>query len=294
MSAYRHLKSAPSAFSIQLESTHIHISLTQVFPNNITTMTQTVLVTGASGFIAAHIIEAFLSAGFHVRGTVRNESSAQKVREAHPTAGDALSFAIVPDIAAAGAFDEAVKTVDGVIHTASPFTLGSKDFQTELYDPAVNGTTSVLKAVKASNPNIKRIVITSSFASVLDVSKGSRAGYTYTEKDWNPMSGEEAIKLNDPVAGYLVSKTLAEKAAWDFVENEKPNFSISTLTPPMVYGPLASTFESLSKLNTSSADIYRLINGSEKSVPDTSFWAYIDVRDRKFYPLISSISMETD
>jgi nucleoside-diphosphate-sugar epimerase len=75
---------------------------------------QTVLVTGASGFVAAQVVEAFLKAGFKVVGTVRSQSTAQKVRETHKTAGDNLSFAIVPDIAAPHAFDEAVKGVDGV------------------------------------------------------------------------------------------------------------------------------------------------------------------------------------
>jgi len=78
-----------------------------------------------------------------------------------------------------------------------------------------------------------------------------------------------------------VSKTLAEKAAYDFVETQKPGFSIATLTPPMVYGPLLQGFKSMGKLNTSSADIYRLYNGSLKEVPDTAFWAYVDVRDRE-------------
>ena len=128
---------------------------------------------------------------------------------------------------------------------------------------------------------MRRIVITSSFASVLDVTKGLRPGYVYTEADWNPMTAEETHAAG-PSAAYLVSKTLAEKAAFDFVEKEKPGFSIATVTPPMVYGPLLETYDSMEKLNTSSMDIYRLFNGSLKEVPDTAFWAYIDVRDRMF------------
>ena len=77
-------------------------------------MPQTVLVTGASGFVASHVIRYFLENGFNVRGTVRNEKSAAKVREAHSKYADALSFAFVKDISEIGAFDEAVKGVDGV------------------------------------------------------------------------------------------------------------------------------------------------------------------------------------
>lgn len=77
-------------------------------------MSQTLLVTGASGYIAAHVIHQLLEAGYKVRGTVRSESSAQKVRETHSRYADALSFSYVKDIAAPGAFDEAVVGVDGV------------------------------------------------------------------------------------------------------------------------------------------------------------------------------------
>ncbi|KAH8883055.1 NAD(P)-binding protein [Thozetella sp. PMI_491] len=241
-------------------------------------MPETVLVTGASGYVAAHIINVFLAAGYHVRGTVRSESSAQKVKEAHPEYADALSFAIVPDLAAPGAVDEAVKGVDGVIHTASPFVLNAKDFDKELFEPAKNGTLFVLQAVHKYNPSVKRIVITSSFASLLDFPTGTRPGYTYSEKDWNPMTTEEA-KEKGPVEAYLVSKVIAERAAFDYVEKEKPNFSIATLTPPMVFGPLAQEFSSMSKLNESSGEMWALINGSAKEIPPTGFYAYVDVRD---------------
>lgn len=165
-----------------------------------------------------------------------------------------------------------------MIHLASPFILDSKDYEKDLFKPAVNGTVSILKAVKEYNQSVKRIVITSSFAAVLDFTKGLRPGYVYTEEDWNPVTTEEAKKAG-PSAAYLVSKTLAERAAYDFVKSEKPNFSITTLNPPMVYGPLLQNVESMAKLNTSSADVYRLFNGSLKDVPDTTFWACVDVRD---------------
>jgi uncharacterized protein YbjT (DUF2867 family) len=77
-------------------------------------MTQTVLITGASGFVASPVIRKFLEAGFKVRGTVRSESSAEKVKQLHSKYASELSFATVEDISAPGAFDEAVKGVDGV------------------------------------------------------------------------------------------------------------------------------------------------------------------------------------
>ncbi|EHK49473.1 uncharacterized protein TrAtP1_010700 [Trichoderma atroviride] len=240
-------------------------------------MAQTVLITGASGFIAAHVVEAFLRKGYNVRGTVRSEKAAAEVLKMHAKYSGQISVAIVPDIAAPNAFDEAVKGVDGVIHTASPFILNATDFETELLQPAISGTTGILEAIQKYNSAVSRVVITSSFASVLDPTQGQRPGYVYTEADWNPSTVEQAN--SSPVMAYLASKTFAERAAFDYVKQKKPNFTVATLCPPMVYGPIAHAVSGVDALNTSAGDIYRLINGSEKAVPDTSFWAFADVRD---------------
>ncbi|KAM0456643.1 hypothetical protein ACHAO4_003674 [Trichoderma viride] len=240
-------------------------------------MAQTVLITGASGFIAAHVVEAFLRKGYNVRGTVRSEKTAAEVLKTHAKYSEQISVAIVPDIAAPNAFDEAAKGVDGVIHTASPFILNATDFETELLQPAISGTTGILESVQKYNSTVSRVVITSSFASVLDPTQGQRPGYVYTEADWNPLTVEQAN--SSPVMAYLASKTFAERAAFDYVKEKKPNFDVATLCPPMVYGPVAHAVSGVNALNTSAGDIYRLINGSEKAVPDTSFWAFADVRD---------------
>jgi nucleoside-diphosphate-sugar epimerase len=75
-----------------------------------------------------------------------------------------------------------------VIHTASPFVMSVEDNERDLLNPAVHGTTSVLTSVQKFAPNVKRVVITSSFASIVDMDKGPRPGYTYTEEDWNPVT----------------------------------------------------------------------------------------------------------
>jgi len=241
---------------------------------------KTVLITGGSGFVAAHVLTAFLSRGYNVRTTVRSQESAEKVKKSHSIYLDQLSFAIVPDVQTPGAHDEAVKDVDGVIHTASPFVMSVEDNERDLLNPAVKGTTSVLTSIQKYAPQVKRVVITSSFAAIVDVTKGQRPGYTYSEKDWNPVTYAEASKKEtDGATAYCASKTFAERAAYEFVEKNAPSFTVSSINPPMVYGPAQHTITSLDKLNTSSADIYRLINGSEKTVPDTSFFAFVDVRD---------------
>ena len=242
-------------------------------------MVETILISGANGFVAANAIKELLTNGYAVKGQVRSEASAAKVKEAHAAyAGDNLSLVIVKNITAPGAFDEAVKGVDGIFHTASPFVLNAVDYDKELFDPAVNGTVSVLKSAMDFGTSVKRVVITSSFASILDFAAGLRPGKTYSELDWNPMTRDEA-KAAGPVAGYLTSKVLAEKAAFEFVEKEKPDFSTATVCPPMVYGPIAQDFDSMDKLNESSEDFYHLFNGSKSETPATGFWAYADVRD---------------
>ena len=234
---------------------------------------QLILLTGASGFVAAHVLNSLLQHGYSVRGTVRSEATAENVRKTHSHLlnddDSRLSFAIVPDVAAPGAFDEAVKAVDGVIHTASPFVMQVEDNGRDLLNPAVKGTISVLEAVKKNAPQVKRVVMTSSFAAILDPTQGNRPGYTYSEKDWNPVTYEQA-KTGDGATAYCASKTLAEKAAWDFVEKEKPNFDIATICPPMIYGPLDHD-ANLDHLNTSSADIYRFLDGSQKEPGPTAF-----------------------
>ncbi|KAH0369333.1 putative cinnamoyl-CoA reductase, partial [Aureobasidium melanogenum] len=242
------------------------------------TSEQTILITGASGFMATHIISSFLSAGYNVCGTVRSERSAEGVKKSHPSRVSQLSFAIVPDIAAPHAFDEAVKGVDGVIHNASPFAFNVRDNEKELLEPAIQGTKGCLEAVKKFAPQVRRVVVTSSFAAIVDMSKGMRPGYTYTEEDWNPTTYEEA-KRGDGAVAYCASKAFAEREAWEFGKDEGVKFDVVTICPPMVYGPSHHAVPDMSKLNTSSADIYRFINGSTTSPGSTAFPLCVDVRD---------------
>lgn len=124
-------------------------------------MTRT-LLTGGSGFIAAHVLDYLLKGGHSVVTTVRSQAKADKIKEAHPKASkDELDFVIIEDIAKPGAFDEAIKSdppFEAVIHTASPFHFNATDIQKELLDPAVIGTTSILQSIKKSAPTVKRVV----------------------------------------------------------------------------------------------------------------------------------------
>ena len=213
---------------------------------------------------------------------MRSDAKGQNILKNHPNVSkDKLNFVIVEDIAQEGAFDEAIKSdppFELVIHTSSPFHFNTADFKKDLLDPAIIGTTGILKAIKKSAPTVKRVVITSSFASIIDPSKGTRPGYTYSEADWDPITEEQA--LENASAGYRASKTFAEKAAWDFLEKEKPGFTLTTMCPPLVLGPIVHYLQSLDNLNTSNQRIAAIMTGKAKEeIPATGTFIWVDVRD---------------
>ena len=124
----------------------------------------------------------------------------------------------------------------------------------------------------AKVPSVKRVVVTSSFAAVLDMDKQPATDKTYSHADWNPATYEKAKNSGDnPAYLYCASKVLAEKAAWDFVEKEKPGFALSVVCPPMVLGAPNQVVTSMDSLNTSAASVWTLINGETKEMPDTAF-----------------------
>ncbi|OBT48307.1 hypothetical protein VE00_01256 [Pseudogymnoascus sp. WSF 3629] len=241
-----------------------------------------VLLTGGSGFIATHVLNVLLKQGHSVVTTVRSQDKADKIRKAHSSFGkDKLDFSIVEDIAVEGAFDNAVKSdppFEAVIHTAGPFHFNVTDVQKQLLDPAILGTAGILKSIKKSAPTVKRVVITSSFAAIINPFKGNWPEHTYSEADWNPMTHEQAL-MNAAFA-YTGSKLFAERAAWDFVEKEKPNFTLVTLAPPFVFGPVTHNLTSLDALNTSNQLINGFVQGSCKDgIPPTITFLWTDVRD---------------
>lgn len=176
---------------------------------------QTLLITGANGYVAGPIVKLALEKGYKVRGSVRTESSASTLKAMFPKYAASLSTVLVPDITKVEDFESAIDDfVTGIIHTASPFSLHNlKDTRAELLDPAIGGAVAILEATKKYGKNVRRVVTTASFASNLDVLKGLRAGYTYTEADWNPMLYDEAGDAPAAVA-YCASKALAEKSQW--------------------------------------------------------------------------------
>ncbi|KAI1734171.1 3-beta hydroxysteroid dehydrogenase/isomerase family protein [Xylaria scruposa] len=241
-----------------------------------------VLLTGGSGFIAAHILETLLDHGHSVVTTVRSEQKGQKILDSHTQYGkDKLDFIIVEDIMKPGVFDSAVVSdypFEAAIHCASPYHFNAKTHAEihHLITTAVEGTTGILKAIKAYAPTITRVIITSSYAAMVDY--GKPLPHVYSEADWNPITQEQAY-TSAPFA-YLGSKTFAEQAAWDFMKKEHPNFTLTTMNPPMVYGPVIHSLSSLDAINTSNARFVSLLKGNPSTpCPPTVNYLFVDVRD---------------
>ncbi len=222
-----------------------------------------VLVTGAAGFIASHIVSELLGKGYAVRGTVRSLSKSSDLAALRGLPGAAERLELVEgDLLAPGAFDAAAAGCDAVLHTASPYVLDARDPQRDLVEPAVQGTRNVLSAAKKAG-TVRRVVLTSSMAAITDEPEGD---HVLTEADWNDRS---TLSRNP----YYLSKTLAERRAWDFVEQDKPGFDLVAINPFLVIGP------SMSKgINTSNQLFVDLLAGTYPGVMNLT-WGFVDVRD---------------
>ncbi|TFY65554.1 hypothetical protein EVG20_g5537 [Dentipellis fragilis] len=242
------------------------------------------LVTGANGYVAVWVVRRLLEDGYSVRGTVRSADKAIHLRELFKSYGDKLELVVVPDITEEGAFDEAVKGIDLVEHTASPFTYQA-DKADDLIAPALKGTTGILNSIKKNAPSVNRVVITGSVASVFNPFVKGPVGRKYDERDWNDSSVEVVMKNPQeslPVYWYPASKTLGEKAAWDFVEKNKSaiNFDLVVILPSYVFGPALHEVKKPMQLNQSLREIFQYVLKTKNTLPaPEGIYACIDVRD---------------
>ncbi|KAI0029787.1 D-lactaldehyde dehydrogenase [Vararia minispora EC-137] len=237
-----------------------------------------VLVTGANGYIAAWVVRALLEDGYAVRGAVRSESKGAHLTKIFAEYGDRFEIAVVEDMTKPGAFDEAVKGVELVEHTASPFHFNFTH-PDELIIPARQGTLRILESIKAHAPTVKRVVLLSSCAAVL---QQATEPVTYDESSWNePAIAEAAAKGADAskIVAYRASKTLAEKAAWAFVEENKGEigWDLVVINPPF---PPIHAVPDIAALNQSMVDMHAVIFGKKPADFLTGPGnAWIDVRD---------------
>lgn len=229
-------------------------------------MSQPILLTGITGFIAKRIALDLLNAGHHVRGSLRSPAREQEVRDAlgahldDPSALDRLSF-VTLDLGSDDGWADALVGAGALVHTASPFPMAQPKDEAEIIRPAVDGTLRALRAAQAAGAT--RVVLTSSVVAIEACEKP--AGQPYSRDDWS----DPDHPLSSP---YYKSKTFAERAAWDFAA-EHPEMQLTTINPALVLGsPLDGNY------GTSLELVERLLSGKDPMVPDIGF-GIVDVAD---------------
>ena len=223
-----------------------------------------ILITGISGFIAKHCAVEMLRAGYAVRGTVRDVAKADKVRATLAKHCDVSKLEFVEaDLLSDEGWDAAAKGVFGVLHVASPFVIETPKDPNDLIRPAVEGTMRVLKA--AIGAGAKRFVQTSSVAAIM-AGHGHERTRPFTEDDWTNLDGPH-------VSAYEKSKTLAERAARDYLAQSKAHIHYASVNPGFVLGPLLD-----SEYGASASVIQMFMRGKYPGCPALSF-PCVDVRD---------------
>lgn len=222
-----------------------------------------VLITGASGFIGAHCTLELLNAGYDVRASVRTTQRVKQLSallEQHKP--DAQLEIVVATLEDHHGWAEAVARCRYVLHIASPLPVEQPRDPQDLIRPARDGVLRVLKAARAAG--VQRVVMTSSQAAVAG-SSVEQQGYVYSEKDWTDLA--------DPtLSPYNQSKTLAERAAWEYVE-EVGDIELVSVNPGLVCGSILEP-----KVNTSLEFIKRMMDGSLPLIPPLGY-EIVDVRD---------------
>jgi nucleoside-diphosphate-sugar epimerase len=223
-----------------------------------------VLVTGGSGFVGAHCILQLLDAGYRVRTTVRSLGREADVRAMLTVGGadpDAKLEFFAADLTSDEGWTDAVAGVDYVLHVASPFPPTQPKNADDLIIPAREGALRVLRA--ARDAKVKRVVLTSSFAAI---------GYSAPPVD-RPFDETDWTNPNDDVTPYVKSKTLAERAAWDFIATEGGGLELAVINPVGILGPALSK-----DVSTSIQLASRLMDGDMPGIPQIAF-GIVDVRD---------------
>ena len=223
-----------------------------------------VLVTGGSGFLAGHCILALLQAGHEVRTTLRSPAREAGLRAALSGAGcdpQGRLQVVEADLMADAGWDRAAEGCTHVLHVASPLSASAPKHEDELIVPAREGTLRVLRAARAAGA--ARVVLTSSFAAI---GYGRHLSRPFTESDWTDAAAEG-------LAAYPKSKTIAERAAWDFVDREGGGLELAVINPVGIFGPLLGPDLSASILLVKS-----MLEGKLPALPRLMF-GVVDVRD---------------
>ncbi|KAI1504453.1 hypothetical protein F5X99DRAFT_406170 [Biscogniauxia marginata] len=244
--------------------------------------TETILITGANGFLALHVIQQALAKGWNIVGTVRSEESAAKVTPLFPDAGAQLSLAYITDLTDVTAFEPAFREnkITAIINAAAPLVHNPRNLKADVVDPAINSCLAVMEAAhRYGGAALKRVVHVGSCMSTLDFRLGDAPGKTYSPSDWCPVTYEEAVSTNETLA-YAGAKTLGERAMWDFMVKERPSFDFVAVLPSCIFGPHLGGVD-IGHLNVSSRMLWELAAPSDDPSPYNSIHLghWVDVRD---------------
>lgn len=244
----------------------------------------TVLVTGASGYIAGWIVKYLLEDGHTVHATVRNPDKAASVAHLHKAAATAPGTLKLfkADLLDAGSFDAAMQGCDIVMHTASPFVLeGFSDAYEALVRPAVEGTRHVLEAVNRT-ASVQRVVLTSSVAAVFGDNEDIRAtrNGVFTEEHWNTSS---SVSHNP----YQFSKVAAEREAWK-IHDAQSRWQLVTINPGMVYGPSLTAGSQSASIDT----LVQMGDGRLRTGVPRLAYGVVDVREVARAHLLAAFTPE--
>jgi nucleoside-diphosphate-sugar epimerase len=236
-----------------------------------------ILVTGVTGYIAGRTAEALLQAGYRVRGTVRDLSSARQTQKALDEFGSQFEIAVVADIRVAGALDEAMEGCFGVVQIAAPMKISGQK-AIPAVEEAVNIVNNVLESA-SEHQSVETVVLMSSVSAIRRSSSGP---YTFTEKDWN--TEVEAIFKTDPdkMSGgmiYRAAKVAAERAFWKYRETNKPRFAMAAVNPSFVHGPPLVVPNSVFKIKGTTGFIVSIQAGLDGPDVFKAYPWWVDVRD---------------
>ncbi|EWC47704.1 hypothetical protein DRE_02904 [Drechslerella stenobrocha 248] len=227
------------------------------------TSDETVLITGASGAVGSGVVRKVLEAGYNTRLTVRDEKQIDWLKQVFKPE-ERVSFVVVPDLLKSGAFDEVVKGVQYVIHTASPIPKPDleRPWKENYIDPAVKSTLEVLESA-LKEPKIKKVVITSSCISFCPMNRAELGdSRTVNETLGNPPIDENA-EFGVPFFAYHASKVASDAATWSFHDTRNPHYAIISIHPDFVYGPhyALKSVKHMDEQHTTSGILWREYNG---------------------------------
>ncbi|GLT73578.1 hypothetical protein SLA2020_454260 [Shorea laevis] len=225
-----------------------------------------VCVTGASGFLASWLVKRLLLSGYCVIGTVRDPGNEKKLAHLLRLEGARERLRLVKaNLMEEGSFDDAIMGCHGVFHTASPVQKPSSDPKAEILEPAIEGTLNVLRSCK-KNPSLRRVVLTSS-SSTVRARDDFDPNVPFDETSWSSVELCERLQI-----WYALSKTLAERAAWEFCN--KNGIDLVTILPSFVVGPSLSP-----DLCSTASDVLGLLKGETEKFQWHGRMGYVHIDD---------------